>query len=496
MGGRLRASRQRATLLKEGVASPAFLAANPPSRIHQDTTGFKSRHPPCDVMRVLQTVAVFVLTAALAGCADEPAPTVDPVVLDPLPPVPQAVVALVDTGINPYHVNFRDESALAWQHPSTYIPGYPADAIALNLTLDAEDLDAALEADAKLWESVESGTLYWIPGTKIVGAYAESDSGSSIGTIFDTGHGTMTASRAAGNQYSLCPECRIAVVQGFTGTSVAWAGSQPWIDAQSNSWSPLVVFQQADAAQEQGLADAFATAATEQLVFGSAGNGVAGKGGVLGHPSFTRSTSGPIGVLSIGGHDNGQVILWSGSWPHVVADACANWAPVGASLDEFSDSAGGGTSSASPYAAGEAARLVLEAKRLMASTEPAMEPGIAAIGTPVPGAPLLEDGILTIDEVKTLLMKTAVARPVATEHDGADCGATGTPYTTYPIQWSDLPEDQPAYYFIGYGQVSVDSLATALAVLQGTAPMPERPVEDEWHGYAETLRQSYNDLPH
>ena len=53
-------------------------------------------------------------------------------------PAGQAVVALIDTGINPYHVEFRDDSALALQHPSTYLEGYPADAEALSLTLNAE----------------------------------------------------------------------------------------------------------------------------------------------------------------------------------------------------------------------------------------------------------------------------------------------------------------------------------------------------------------------
>lgn len=434
--------------------------------------------------------------SAFAGCADEPSSDQTAAPRAATTPPPQSVVAMIDTGINPYHINFRDESPLAYQHPSTYIPGYPADAEAIVLTLNANNLDDVVKADADVWKNVEAGKLYWIPGTKIVGAYADSDSGSDVGNIFDTGHGTMTSSRAAGNQYSLCPECRIAMVQGFTGAAVSWAAAQPWIDAQSNSWSPLVVFQQGDAAQEQGLADAFAAAAQEQLVFGSAGNGIAGKLGVLGHPSFTRSTSGPTGVVSVGGHDNGQVILWSGTWPHVVADACDNWAAVSDTIDDFSDSAGGGTSSASPYAAGEAARVVLEAKRLMASTEAAAEPGVAAVGTPYAASPFLEDGTLTQDEVKSILMKTAVARPQKTEHDGADCGVTGTPYTTYPIAWENIPEQTPTYYFIGYGQISVTSLDAALAVLRGDQPLPDRPMEDQWNSYADMLRDAYNGLPH
>ncbi len=433
----------------------------------------------------------LLLMAGMAGCLNGDETESLAAGVPPGTPAaqPHAVVALIDTGINPYHVDFRDDSNLSRKHPSTYLPGYPSDAQALVLTLNASDLEAAMEADEAVWDAVEPNTLYWIPGTKIVGAY------TTGGRILDTGHGTMTASRAAGNGYSLCPECRIAAVQGFTGDAVTWASGQAWIDAQSNSWSPQVVFQQADVVQESGLAEAFEAAATRHLVFGSAGNGIAGKFGVVGHPSFTRSTSGPLGVVSVGGHDNGEVILWSGSWPHVVADACDNWAAVGRSLDEYSGSAGGGTSSASPYAAGATARMVLEARRLLGDDHSmGVQDGVLARGSPV-NATFLDDGIFTLEEAKTLLMRSATPRPVFTEHDGENCGMTGAPYNTYPVAWGDVPAEVPPYMLIGYGQISVDSSAVALSVLAGGMDLPERPREDAWHDYAEELRQTYNGLP-
>lgn len=42
---------------------------------------------------------------------------------------------MVDTGINPYHREFRDRTTRAYEHPSTYIPGYPKKAKALRLSL-------------------------------------------------------------------------------------------------------------------------------------------------------------------------------------------------------------------------------------------------------------------------------------------------------------------------------------------------------------------------
>ena len=50
-----------------------------------------------------------------------------------------AVVALVDTGINPYHQVFRDRSARADQYPGSYLPGFPNGAIALHITPVATD---------------------------------------------------------------------------------------------------------------------------------------------------------------------------------------------------------------------------------------------------------------------------------------------------------------------------------------------------------------------
>ena len=95
---------------------------------------------------------------------------------------PQAVVALIDTGINPYSEAFRDTSPLARKHPSTYIPGYPEDAIELKLSLGVPYKDA-VEEDADVWAAVEPGKLYWVPGTRIVGAISLGDGGVSCPSV-------------------------------------------------------------------------------------------------------------------------------------------------------------------------------------------------------------------------------------------------------------------------------------------------------------------------
>jgi hypothetical protein len=60
-----------------------------------------------------------------------------------------ATVGIVDTGINPYHITFRDNSLRAKKHPSTYIPGYPKDALALKLAFSEEKYWEAVKKDCK-----------------------------------------------------------------------------------------------------------------------------------------------------------------------------------------------------------------------------------------------------------------------------------------------------------------------------------------------------------
>ena len=92
------------------------------------------------------------------------------------------VVGVADSGINPYHFEFSaatypDPDVLALtknftRHPSEYISGYPASSTALPITLGQGYYPAK---DKAMWASVDVGKLYWIPGTKIIGAIDAGD---------------------------------------------------------------------------------------------------------------------------------------------------------------------------------------------------------------------------------------------------------------------------------------------------------------------------------
>ena len=476
-------------------------------------------------MNRVRTASAIVALALLAGAAVGPGTAA----AGARPVEASAVVALIDTGINPYSPAFRDTSALARRHPSTYLPGYPKDAIALKLTLDVP-YEEAIERDAAVWKSVQSKKLYWIPGTRIVGAISFGAGGTScpspIGVppvaalvqeqcpenriLDDHGHGSMTASRAAGAPGSLAPGARIVAIEGLGAGSVDWAADQGWIDVQSNSWISLV-----PPPVPSGVTESFSRAAAKMLTLAASGNGTAYLAGVAPTPTYLLSTA-PPGVVLVGGHDNGKTTLWAGSPPHVVADAYAGLTAIARSVEEMrADPIACCTSAASPYAAGGAAALIAEARRLLRATGTGVRDGVVACGRDglVAKGPLA-DGSFTLAELKDLFLHTAEALPSEGVHDGdihwagdprapdhVEHGPGANPFcvgcTTTPLPWKTVPGAADAYTMVGYGGINEHSVEAGLAVLRGEAEMPARPLADAQYEADQELRSivfSGNDL--
>lgn len=469
-------------------------------------------------------------------------------------PAPQqaprfATVALIDTGVNPYHAAFLDPSPLALQHPSTYIPGYPADAIALELCIptrlnplpeECQTFRGALAHDKAVWEFVNRtagpDVLFWFPGTKIVGAIRMGGGGTNCPLVAappggiitnplrpdpflcrdwplldNHGHGTMTATRAAANEHSLCPTCRIVEIEGLGGDGVRWAADQPWIDVQSNSWLSLVpppanqvscTFNPpACGFNERSTAASFSYAEERMLTLAASGNGAAYIMGFAPTPTYILSTAAP-GVILVGAHDNGRVAAWSGAPAHVAADGYAGWRASNTDLTELlPHPMSCCTSSSSPYAAGGAARVVTLARQILDSTNSAARDGVLArapAGHPLPPSGPLRDGLFTLAEAKEVYLKTAQARPQEGRDDGlvhwaADptspsrdfvpiYGPGANPFCqgcwTLPVKWADVPAGNPGLASIGYGGINEFSVALAEQVLLGNEPLPERALED------------------
>ena len=432
----------------------------------------------------------------------------------PRPVSAQGVVAIVDTGINPYNVVFRDRSPLAQRYPGSYLPGYPKDVPALRLTLDAPTYDAALRADCdRVWKHVRTGRLYWIPGTKIVGAISFNPSletacaGTTSTTILDAaGHGTMTASRAVATGYGACPQCRIVEVQavkdGFglltvrddaemARRGVEWAGANSgWIDAQSNSWGPPLPYdptgQTGILSGSGALARTVEAASQRQLAFFASGNGAANLNAPPPRPTLGYAQVTPSALI-VGGEDSGHALTWPNVPVHVAQDACDNWGASSTSLTESTPTTGGGTSSATPYVAASAVRELIEARRLLGDRRTGIHGDVAAAGRPhaVARGPLA-DGTLTLSEWRNVLLKTATSRPVEQPSDGPTCSGTAG----LGPAWADVPASFPEYLLIGYGVVDGPARALAAKVLAGAAALPDRTDTDRFFSVYATAAQA------
>ncbi len=435
-------------------------------------------------------------------------------------PKVHTVVAIIDSGINPYSIAFRDNSPEAFKDPATYIPGYPKATPALHLHLNLP-YDDAVKKDAAVWAQVQPGKLYWIPGTRIIGAISLGAGGTNCPNVTeipivsgefqgdcqehrildDLGHGTMTASRAAGDPHSLDPDAKIVEIEGLGANGVKWAADQGWIDVQTNSWLSLAP------APIPSVGGAFKYAAKKMLTLAASGNGAAFATGFAPTPTYILSTGAP-GVVLVGGDDNGKMTLWAGAPPHVVADAysgyAANFHDNGAMKPDPESCC---TSAASPYAAGGAAAVIKQAREILGDTSTGWHDGVVAQGPAgLVGKGPLADGKLTLDELKTLFFHTAEARPAEGKDDGdihwsgdprppdhTEFGPGANPFCigcmTMPVEWKQIPDAASAYTLIGYGGINERSVALADKVLQGTADEPARPLEDQQYSIDQQIRE-------
>jgi subtilisin family serine protease len=443
-------------------------------------------------------IAVIALTVvALCGAI----PLVDARATPPT--APDAVLAVIDSGINPYHETFRDNSPRAYQHPSTYIPGFPADAEALHLTFGADYWDSVAADCEGVWNKVLDEKLYWIPGTRIVGAITFAAPGvldcdlnkpAASGVILDAdGHGTMTASRAASKEYGACPTCLVVAVQSpmiaDPGSireiaAIQWAAANAsWIDAQSNSWGPIAPAWEPTGAAglytaNPELVRAVETSSAAHLGFWASGNGALFRWGLVGHPTLGATNLTPSAII-VGGHDSGYMNTWPGFSAHVVSDSCAAWAAPNDHASRMGDRISSGTSGATPFAAGVALDELRTARQILGSTGTGVEQNVVARGPAglVPDGPLV-DGVFTLDEWKRLVLSTATPRPERQREDGPPCGPLAAPYNETPIRWVDVPPQYPEFLQIGYGATDGPAKRLAGEVLRGTAPAPDRSATD------------------
>lgn len=413
---------------------------------------------------------------------------------------PFVVIAFVDSGINPYHQDFRAPDFA--HHPSQYIEGYPTTSEEVPLSFDvadAEGYDAAraIDEDEGALAELRRNQLYWFPGTRIIGGYSTTTGGTAAGrtdlpVIDENGHGSGVASVAAGRFFGSNPNALIVMVEGLGENSVAWASNQPWIDVMSNSWGslgnvPLGSTVSTKRAAQRGQTVAFAS-----------GNGASNTNSSTAfppngtvedpckcktpdsNPSLTNQYQGAAWVLTVGAISpvNGQAHWWH-SVPVDVSSFGSKWraaAPFGVQLSENRDF--GGTSCATPTTAGVLSSYILKAREVFGDTVGGQRPGQAvAVASPsavLPASGPLADGTLTRVEGEAIVQKTAF--PVA-----ADAQKITWDYAVRPTT--------PTYFAIqGYGVVDRTAKALGMQVLLGIAPMPVRTDADTWMVGVDAIR--------
>lgn len=412
--------------------------------------------------------AVACLTAlTLAFCLPDAPAAVgkDPALSDE----PFTVIAVIDSGINPYHEDFRRTHLNA--HPSTYIDGFPRGTRALNLTLDAANYDEARLADDRQWKRVEPNKLYWIPGTNIIGAIGPFDMNAPVGVeheagvqianwppiIDEVGHGTPVASLAAGGIHGPSTDRTLIVaIQGFE-RALRWAARQPWIDVITNSWWNLE-------------ADDYAAGARASRAAVRSGKVVCFASGNFSHPQLYTGTQGPSWSVNVGAASattRGE--HYYTNYPNDVLGLSGVKAAAAHSLDSERNFTG--TSAAAPGVCGLMAKTIGDVRALLGDARQGARRSAMASGRRLEG--LLGDGRLSREELEDAIQSTAI--PAEPTTDLSD-----------PNSIPALPE--AAFVRGGYGIVDRKSVAAALDVILGRKPRPDRSIEDAWIEAVDAIR--------
>lgn len=418
------------------------------------------------------------------------------------------VVAVNDTGINPYHIEFSaetypDPDVLALtrnftRHPSEYIPGYPADSRAILMTKGAGYFPPE---DASIWSKrdpvtnpngLEFGTLYWIPGTKIVGAIqpgtfscANCANPADPKVIIDEdGHGSGSASVSMGNRYGYCPTCLIVAVKGLSN-GARLSATFPWVDIQSNSWgtianAPIGLTLQLGGF-DPGRPHREAVERGQTVLF-AAGNGF-GNAFESVEPTYQTETTGPDWNIVVGAirRDVERAIVGEGTPVHLSAWGDGNL-PSACRTGTVSQCAFGGTSAATPYTAGVVGNVLTTIRRHIGDNSVGQRPGqVVATGlTSIASSPYLSDGKLTRGELREAVLKTAF--PLNQDN------AQTIPIFPYPLT---APYNGDInVLFEGYGAATPNSAKRAIDVLLGKMPLPVREAEDSFFALDRQIRDS------
>ena len=341
---------------------------------------------------------------------------------------PRVVVAVIDTGINPYHEYFNHGGTLYKDsRPSSVTPavlkefGIGKDHI-LTLTRTG-NFAKDFAKDSAQFDKIKAGEPYWFKGTNVIGI-SFLPTGVPPLRPDSTGetHGIGTAAAVLGAN----PDAIVVAVEFQSDESEEWAFTHPAIDIVSTSYGPAT-----SAPTLNHLSSSYTGAVTEgKAHFGAAAN----------DPTYSTfdQTSGPWWSIGIAGYEEGDTngrSATSGTIPDFVGDFTQEL-PYCYSCESGLQTVSG-TSFATPRSAGTFSKILLEARRRSGHVG-----GISKGGK---GGPLMVDGTrqLSVWDMRRSLEEAAY-------YPGSQDYAPGDP-TSLPVV------EQAPWYQMSWGLISPDS---------------------------------------
>jgi hypothetical protein len=410
----------------------------------------------------------------------------------------QVVIAMIDTGGNPYHTEFRAPDRVV--HPSTYLTGFPANTPAVPLcfvdgttTYTYNDdcpstFGAAVASDSAAWaaQGMQAGgpgtnKLVWFPGTRLMGiSFAHTDTQTPIlvdqGGTSLTSHGSWVSPTAVGNKYGTCPECLLVIIEADTVAAIKqgyeWAAQQPWIDVITSSVSVGLVGVGWNPGTNLDKHNAAVLASQNGKIFvTAAGNGIA-NAALAPTSTYLLDSSSPA-VVPVGASTAaGLATHWSDFPAEVMATGSQRLSGQVASMN--GETSVTGTSFSSPAAAGVLANSLLQARKacndyvegatVVGSAKTLLRPG----NNCKPATGPFANGVLTRDELHEAFVKNA--KPAYDQ------------LTTIPgpLGWAKN----------GYGAVDtghgINNQGTSIQkkvtdTILGKQPLPVRALEQAWY---------------